>query len=265
MRSFATIALLVAFTLITYSSTNSLVMGEATIYERCLYPTMVIYDPEAKTGGSAFVVRSTRDGDKYKNFLITAYHAVESDGPFYVKHVKYRNLSEPYADRDYPLFVYAMNPKDDLAVCVFVSDDEMPVAEMDFDHRIFMGSKIFHVGFGLMDDARIDRGEVTQPLTFRPETFKGAIRTNAYTIVGDSGGPLFLENSHKVIGVCRAVRNLDKQLLTHQSYFTDIKAVKSWNESLDNALAPIYNHKEKMPVLPFLKLGLQKYKFAIPQ
>ena len=39
----------------------------------------------------------------------------------------------------------------------------------------------------MMDDARIDRGEVTQPLTFRPESFRGAIRTNAYTIVGDSG------------------------------------------------------------------------------
>ena len=265
MRTLTCLSLLFLFSLLISSSSSSTLSENTTIYEKCLYPTVVIYDPEAKTGGSAFVVRSTKDGNKYKNFIITAYHAIESDGPFFVKHIKYKNLSEPYAEKDYSLFVYAMNPKDDLAVGVFESDEQMPVAEMDFDHKIYMGSKIFHVGFGMMDDARIDRGEVTQPLTFRPESFRGAIRTNAYTIVGDSGGPLFFENSHTVIGVCRAVRNLDKQLLTHQSYFTDIKVIKSWNDSLDNALMPIYNHKEKMPVLPLLKLKLQGYKFAIPQ
>ena len=238
---------------------------EDPIYKKCFYPTVVIYDPEAKTGGSAFVVRSTKDGDVYKNFVITAYHAIESDGPFFLKEIKYKNLSEPYAEKDYKLFVYMMNPKDDLAICVFESDHEMPVTELDFDHKIFMGTKVFHIGFGMMDDARIDRGEITQPSTMRPETFKGSIRTNAYTIVGDSGGPLFSEENHKVIGVCRAVRNLEKQLLTHQSYFTDIKVIKKWNEAANNALEPVYKNKEKMPVLPFIKLRLQEYKFLIPQ
>lgn len=262
MRYFGTILIFIfTITLVFSEASNS----EKNIYNKCLYPTAVIYDPEAKTGGSAFVVRSTKEGSTYKNFVITAYHTIESDGPFFIKCVKYKNLSEPYDEKDYKLFVYAMNSKDDLAVCVFESEEECPVAELDFDHKIFMGSKIFHIGFGMMDDARIDRGEVTQPSTFRPETFKGTIRTNAYTIVGDSGGPLFQENNFKVIGVCKAVRNLDKQLLTHQSYFTDIKKIKTWNDSLDNALAPIYNHKEKMPVLPFVKLKLQEYKFAIPQ
>lgn len=250
---------------LTSASSSNQFVSDKDIYQKCLYPTIIVYDPGSSTAGSGFIVRSTKYGDKYKNIIITANHAIEGDGPFFVKCTKYKNLSEPASEKDYSMFVYAMETKHDLAVGMFESDEQLPVAELDFDHKIYMGSKIFHVGFGMMDDARIDRGEITQPSTFRPESFKGSIRTNAYTIVGDSGGPLFYENNYKVIGVCKAVRSLDKQLLTHQSYFTDIKVIKSWNEETDNSLISIYNHKEKMPVLPFVKLKLQNYKYSIPQ
>ena len=115
-----------------------------------------------------------------------------------------------------------------------------------------------------MDDARIDYGQITQTKTSKPEIFKDLIRTNAYSMIGDSGGPLCQTNDFKAIGVCRAIRKHKDQLMNHQSYFTDIKMLKKWNDELDNALEPIYNEKRPLPVLPFIKMELQNYKYKLP-
>ena len=82
--------------------------------------------------------------------------------------------------------------------------------------------------------------------------------------MGDSGGPLFNKNL-EVIGVCRAIRKNAEQVLPNQSYFTDLKELKTWDKSIDYALESVYNHKIKMPVLPFVKLEMQKYKFLIEE
>jgi hypothetical protein len=98
----------------------------------------------------------------------------------------------------------------------------------------------------------------------KPEIFKDLIRTNAYSMIGDSGGPLCQVNDFKVIGVCRAIRKHKDQLMNHQSYFTDIKMLKKWNDELDNALEPIYTEKRSLPVIPFVKIELQNYKYKLP-
>jgi S1-C subfamily serine protease len=234
------------------------------LFESCFNPTVVVFDPTNETGGSAFIVRSSPYGKKFRNALITANHTVESNGPFFVKIFKYKNFSEIDSEIVCPLYIYALEPNDDLAIGVFESDQKLPVAKINLDHKIIMGDGIFHIGFGMMDDARIDYGEITQTKTHRPEIFKGLIRTNAYSMVGDSGGPLFQKDSLKVIGVCRAIRKHNDQLMNHQSYFTDIKCLKIWNDKLDNSLEPIYTDKRELPKLPFIKMDLQKYKYKIP-
>lgn len=234
------------------------------IFENALYPTIMVMDHENQTGGTGFLVRSTKVGDKYRNSIITAQHIVESNGPFQVKIFKYKNVSEIDSEKAFPLFIYALEEKQDLAIGVFETDEKLPVMQIDFDHKVLMGSHIFHVGFGMMDDARIDFGQITQTKTSKPEFLKDLIRTNAYSMIGDSGGPLFETNTLKVIGVCRAIRRHKEQLMNHQSYFTDIKMLKKWNEECDNALEPLYTEKRSMPVLPFVKMGLQKYKFKLP-
>ena len=234
------------------------------IFDSCLYPTVTILDPAAETGGSGFIVRSMPFGNKFRNSVITAQHIIESNGPFFVKIFKYKNNSEVASEVSYPLYVYAMEKNEDLAICVFESEEKMPIAKLNFDHKLYMGSPIFHIGFGMMDDARIDYGQVTQTKTHRPEIFKGLIRTNAYSMIGDSGGPLFQYEDMNVVGVCRAIRKHKDQLMNHQSYYTDIKMLKKWNDELDNGLEPIYTSKRELPKLPFVKMELQKFKYKLP-
>ena len=239
---------------------------DSKLHEKCLYPTVLIIDSGSSTAGSAFVVRSEKKDNLYKNIAITAYHTIEGDGPFTLRYTKYKNSSYIDSQKDVPFYVFAMNGEHDLAVGVFETEEPMSIVELEFEHKLYIGTKVFHTGFGMMDDARVDKGEITQPSTHKPDSYKGTIRTNAYSIVGDSGGPLFLDKSYKAIGVCRAVRSLeDKQLLTHQAYFTDIKHLKTWSESQDNFLESVYNNKAKMPIMPFVKLKLQNYKYSFPQ
>jgi hypothetical protein len=40
--------------------------------------------------------------------------------------------------------------------------------------------------------------------------------------------------------------------------------LKIWNEEMDNSLASTYIEKEAFPVLPFVKMDLQKYKYKLP-
>ena len=234
------------------------------LFESCLYPTVVVFDPANETGGSAFIVRCSQYGKKFRNAIITAQHTVESNGPFFVKIFKYKNISEVASEVVYPLYVYAMEQKDDLAIGVFESDEKLPTAKLNFDHKILMGDDVFHVGFGMMDDARIDYGIITQTKTYKPDFLKELIRTNAYSMVGDSGGPLCQSSSLKTIGVCRAIRKHKDQLMNHQSYFTDIKMLKKWNDEYDNGLEPLYTEKRDLPTLPFVKMSLQNYKFELP-
>jgi S1-C subfamily serine protease len=232
------------------------------LHNQCLYPTVMVVDEKEGSSGTGFIVRSIKTKKKYRNTLITAYHVIESDGPFQVICTKYKNWSEIDKEAKFPIYVCNINQKNDLAIAVFESDEAMPTCQLDFDHKLFINTKVCRVGFGMMDDARIDFGAITQPKTLRPESFAETIRTNVYSVYGDSGGPLFY--NYKVIGVCRAVRNHKDQLMNKQSYFTDIKKFIEWDNEVDNSLSPLYTNDKPLPVLPYAKLNLQNYKYSLP-
>lgn len=236
---------------------------DVPLHTKCIYPTVAVLDSGAKSVASGFIVRSEKVGNVFRNVVITAQHAVDEGGPFVVRVVKYVNLGEQDSAKEYKSHVYAINQKHDLAICLFESEFAMPTVDLDFAFKKHIGSKVHHVGFGLMDDARVDHGIITQTKTVNPEIFEGTIRTNAYAISGDSGGPLFHEGN-KVIGVCQGIRIHNNQLLTHQSYFTDISMLKKWKEKADNELGFVYTPEVKIPVLPFVKLRLQGSKYQMP-
>lgn len=244
-------------------ATRAFGFQDVQLHTKCIHPTVAVLDAGAKSVASGFIVRSEKVGDQFRNVLVTAQHAVDEGGPYVVRVVKYANLGEQEIAKEYKAQVYATNQKHDLAICLFESDDQLPTVDMDFGFRKYIGSKVHHVGFGLMDDARVDQGIITQTKTVHPEIFEGTIRTNAYAISGDSGGPLFNENN-KVIGVCQGIRIHNNQLLTHQSYFTDISMLKKWKEKADNELGFVYTPEVKIPVLPFVKLRLQGSKYQMP-
>lgn len=247
---------------ISFAQNNEEVDKE--LHLKCLYPTVMVFDTSASVGGTGFIVRSEKYGEKYRNAIITAQHITEGTGPFYCRYVKYKDWSRVEKITQFPLVVFAENAANDLAVAFFESDEQLPIVKINLDCKTYIGTKVLHCGFGMMDDARIDYGQITQPQTFSPTAYQNTIRTNIYSIMGDSGGPLFNKNL-EVIGVCRAIRKNAEQVLPNQSYFTDLKELKTWDKSIDYALESVYNHKIKMPVLPFVKLEMQKYKFLIEE
>lgn len=234
------------------------------LYEDCMMPTVMVMDAGDQASASGFVVRSEKSGDRYRNTIITAHHAVDGKGPFVVRAVEYGADCEILGHKDYRMYLYDYNEKMDLAVGLFESDKEMRKASVLYGAKKFLGDRIHHVGFGLADDARVDHGIITQPKSSEPSMFAGLIRTNAYAISGDSGGPLF-DPKNRVIGVCHGIRMHKDQLLTHQSYFGDVDNIKIWAKTSDNSIEFVYNHESKTPVLPFVKMRLQEYKFQVPQ
>lgn len=231
---------------------------------KCMAPTVMVIDIGSNASASGFIVRSEKLGQKYSSVLLTAYHAVDGKGPFIVRKFEYEDDGKIIDTHDYRMFLYEYDQSLDLAVGLFESDKISPTVTLGFDVKKPIGLKVHHVGFGLSDDARLDFGIITQPSTREPSLFAGAIRTNAYSISGDSGGPLFDEKNN-VIGICQGIRTYKNQLLHHQSYFTDIQSIKKWSKSSDCNIDFLYNFEVKTPRLPSVKMGLQNYKYQIPE
>lgn len=243
------------------SPTISSDQPDEKLLKQCYYPTVMI--STAFSNGSAFVVRSDRVGDKYHNVAITCAHCVQHKGEYSIS-VGVYDESELVEYKVYPAHIYAANSDSDIAVVLFESDNSVPVAEMDFTTKYHISTKIFKFGFGMGDDCRLDRGEITSVNVHRPDVFAGHVRHNAYTIMGDSGGPVFLEKNYKVIAITRGIRSLRTQVLPHHAYAVPIDDLKTWGDEVNNALKFVYNRNRKMPVMPFRIIYLEQYQVQEP-
>jgi S1-C subfamily serine protease len=237
--------------------------ADKNLHRQCIYPTIKITNAEEKGGGSGFIVRSTKVDNKWHNTVISAAHVIEEEPNLFACVAHYTNWSEVKCYKKYPFITYASHTKNDIAVGYFISEEKMPVAKMNFDTKLYINTEILHCGYGLLDDARIDYGQITQPKASFP--FNNAIRTNCYTFFGDSGGPLFLKNSNEVIGVCHAIRMHRGMVLPQISYYRPITDLKVWDKQLNNALESVYKESSSLPVTPFIKLGLRDYEYKMPE
>jgi len=218
-----------------------------------------------QTVASGFIVNSSPyNGNllskKYINSVVTAAHNVENVTTTISLYVaNYDNWSTLKNFDTYEATVYATNNKMDLAVLVFVSDVKMPCAEMDTQSKPFFGSDVFKIGYGLGDDVRIDYGNITSVSTKQPENLKGFIRSNCYTIFGDSGGPLFYKDGYKVLGVTSSIRGSNTMFLNSQSYFTPISWIKTWDEELEGHISFIYKNNSTIPQTLVYNLWLRDF------
>jgi S1-C subfamily serine protease len=249
------------FFLLTFFLSSSVVFSqspEEKLYEQCLQPTIRLIAPKERSVGTAFVVRSELHGNVYRNAAITAAHCTTCS-KYFVNIPSYDSKGKLLKYITVPAFIYAMEQDDDLAIVLFETEDKLATTEWDFSHSLKYGEKVFHFGFGLGDDARLDDGKVT---AVSSRNYKNKIRTNVYTVGGDSGGPLFNQNN-KVIGICQSVR-CDAGILYHNiSFYTPVQCLKSWDELTNNAFSFVYNSKAKMPRMAFIMLSLDQYEIGV--
>jgi S1-C subfamily serine protease len=248
------------------------------LHEKSLYPTVKISYAKSKcdceeckkTPGKAvasgFIVRSeqtknTTLGERFVNTVITAAHNVENVvTAISVHHGIYDNWSTLTGFESYEATVYAVNKHMDLAILAFVTDKRLPCADVDMDSQPFFGTDVFKIGYGLGDDIRIDYGNITSVHTKQPEKLKGFLRSNCYTIFGDSGGPLFFRDGYKVMGVTSSIRGSDTLFLNNQSYFTPISWLKKWDDETEGLVSFIYKKDEKPPQILIYQLWLRDYE-----
>lgn len=257
--------LLLSIFLLFIPATVSSEEPDKKLHRKCIYPTVMISGPCHKYGGSGFIVRSSKIGCNYENVVLTAAHNLLCQD-MVVRVPKYENYSTIVGYDDYPMSIAFSHDEEDWAVLIFQSKKQMPVVDLDFAPKLFIGTKVFHVGYGCLDDGRLDYGLVTQPKSLSPPSLGGKIRTSVHVIMGDSGGPLFTENNYKAIGIANSVRNFMGQRLTVQSYFVPLSKIKTFNEkSANNALDFVYKASAKMPTLPRVRLNLLDYKYDIEE
>jgi S1-C subfamily serine protease len=240
------------------------------LHNRCLYPTVfvkrsAIFGETVRDagGGSGVIIRSEKVGDEYHNAIITCDHVMsKSTIPginyrFDIKVPIYKDWSQLVGYSSHPSVVYATNSEKDMAIVLFKSKRQLPTANILFNPKLYIGTKIFKIGHGLGDSARLDLGVITSL-----EDKDGLIRLSALTVPGDSGGGIYY--NYNLIGIARSIRILGGQYVFKMAYMTPMKSLKIWNDEVKDLVGFAFDKQKKMPVIPFARLNFREYKFDSP-
>lgn len=173
--------------------------------------------------GTGFVIRD--DG-----YILTAKHVVENSSAAFVVLENGTII---------PALGYTSDNKLDIAI-IKVSE-KLPAVDLGNYDTVNVGSKVAFIGYPLFEPTQITHDGIV--------SFKGAINNlPAFTINsivnhGNSGGPVFLENSGKVIGIITA-----RQPLTNLQQ-TDIPQNVSYETQLilqnENKIISAFNENQQ--------------------
>ena len=209
------------------------------LHAKCLYPTVMIQAKNLSGSGSGFIVKSKKISENlYHNVVITCGHVVRSGGEFIVKVPIYKDWSNLVGYKKYSSSVYIYSIEKDIAVVLFATKEKMPIVELDFDSKLYIGTDVFRIGYGLGDQSRIDYGKITSTKITVAKLFRNVIRLSIFTVPGDSGGPVF--HNYKVIALVQGIRAYSdawgRNLLYKISYAVPISRLKTWNTELNNSI-----------------------------
>lgn len=225
------------------------------LYNKCIYPTILISDVQG-AHGSGVIVKSEYHNGKYINVALTCEHVVSNGNAYKAYVTEYKDLCYSVKRKSYDIFVYATFKKYDIAVILFNSDTQLPVADIDVSQKLYIGNDICGTGCSQLDYPRLDYGKINQ---LSDEYYKSSLMT----IPGDSGGPVFY--NYKLIGLKQAIKTIDifkkQQFLFQVSHITSIRSLQITEgcefvynkESLPDAIILIMNfHDVQAPTLsPF--------------
>ena len=137
---------------------------DVRLHKECLYPVIQLLEVGKKQGSSGFVVRSQRLSEGvYYNLFLTCAHCVADDKQEVVV-FDYEDWSYVRKKTHYPCLFYGIDDDFDVAVGYFLSDKTIPVAKIDMECKMYIGSDIFKIGCGKGQDPRVDFGKITRPV-----------------------------------------------------------------------------------------------------
>ena len=249
--------------LLTFIITISLILpnlafsGEPDIklHEKCIYPAVQVINIDTIGSGSGVIIQSKKIKDNlYHNTVLTVAHVLKSVN-YEIWVSEYTNWSYYKTRKKYLGRVYGVNSSIDFGIIIFKSRKKMPVADLYFNPKLYLGNEVYKAGFGSNNQAKIEFGKITS-ININSKPFKNHIRSTAPTVPGDSGGPVFHE--YKIIGLARAVTSTKQgNILPHISFITPLSHFLDWVKT-DDKLDFILDESKKGPWLPFFFLRLDE-------
>lgn len=205
---------------------------DKVLHEKCLYPTVMLENnshvPEMRGTGTGVIVKSKKKGKQWENYVLTVGHNLDKtpkhlcqkngpDQPPVLEEAKYEyiakvgvyeNWSTLKDIKEYPVEVLHDDDEADIGLVRFISDKEMPAAEIYEGFDIYIGNEVVRIGCGVGEPFRVDYGRITSvpasaPKALRNQDLKEVYRFSAPTVQGDSGGPLYHEG--KLIALAEAI------------------------------------------------------------
>lgn len=175
------------------------------VKKTCYDSVILIQSIDKSATGSAVVVQSRKiDANLYLNTVFSAEHIFAK--PMLAVPLKY---DDGFVEQLEPIALQAIykNADTDLAIASFVSSTELVCAELDFTTIPQPRNKVFLIGCGLGEPLRYSEGLVTG---LGPKKTKYEyIQTSIYTVPGDSGSPVFL--NQKVIAITSSIRSFQSE------------------------------------------------------
>ena len=236
------------------------IQNQKYLKNRCINSTICIYNEKKGVSGSGVIVRSEKINSLYYNVVITSAHLTSEDkrlnlSGYEVKIPIFEKSKILYYEK-YPCFIYETNETCDLGVVIFSSSRRLECSNVNFCQNLEIDDKIMKIGYGLGDDLRIDRGDITSVCTSLNDK-ENLYRMNAFTIFGDSGGPVFY--NYKLVGITCGIRSSGiLNNIYNMSYARPINDLKNWKKELNN-IEFAYDHSKKIPKIPIYFLEFNNW------
>lgn len=225
------------------------------LHQQCIYPIVLVSPENANSFGTGFIVRSSKlENNLYCNVFFTCAHVVSESGHFEVKLYEYEDWSKIKSTKIFKALITAKNPGSDIAVGMFLSEEPLPVVDLDFDPKLYIGNDVQRVGCGMGDDPRLDRGHISSVKTNMGK-LKNVVRTSIPTVPGDSGSPVF--QKYKVIGLTQSIRAWKGFPIYHMSYVIPLDRFRVWDKELNGAIQYGWT-KEAFPAIEMWQLKFYK-------
>lgn len=259
--------------ILTLSITSTVFSAEPDekLHNQCLYPTVLIATNEGSMG-TGTIVRSDKIAEnEYHNIVLTCNHLISSNPKVLYRVYKgqYKNWSELEKTVYYPALVYDKNSTIDTAVLCFITTTKMPVAVLGTDVKSYIGTDVFKIGCGGEEQFRLDYGKITMFHANRAPSdsvIRDLTRHTAYTLPGDSGGPVFQE--YKLIGITNSIKIItnpidsqSKMILGDIAFFIPLKSVVDWNKQ-EHTIDFIFDSTKELPKIDFTLLNLMSYSVS---
>lgn len=179
--------------------------NEEKFLSKCLYPTVTIINPKKSVTGTGVIVKSKKINDnQYCNIVFSCEHVINNRVQV-AEHI-YEEIYFNNKISRRNAYTLAKNEEFDISILIFLSDKQMPVADVIYDNYFKLRDEVFLIGCGLSGSPRFSDGKVTDMATNRKNLHY--IGSSVSMVPGDSGGPLF-NKDYKVVAIANAIKTTD--------------------------------------------------------